>query len=211
MTGLKRWVWCASPFLTTYAHYRLLPKLPEFVAAFPQVTLELQLSNHSVDFVHEKFDLAIRLGHLKDSRLVSRKLEEASLGVFASPEYLRRFGAPTTVDELRKHRLIQFIRPNSGRGMPWIFRQRGKDVDFEFDSTVRIEDDVLGCLSYARAGGGLFQIYHFIANPYVVSGELVEVFLGEQVRSRPFSVVYPLNRYQPTRVRALIRFLTSRT
>ena len=66
---------------TPYAHYRLLPLLPKFQAKYPQIEIELNISNRVIDFVEEGFDLAIRLGIPKDSRLIARTLEDATLGV----------------------------------------------------------------------------------------------------------------------------------
>jgi DNA-binding transcriptional LysR family regulator len=192
---------------TTYGHYRVLPLLPAFRARYPEVQIEVNVSNRNIDFVEEGYDLAIRLDAPPDTRLVSRKLEDASLGVFAAPNYLRRCGTPKTLEELAYHDCIQFIRPSTGRPMAWIFRDQGRDVDFAFEGGLRINDDVLGCVSCARAGAGLFQIYHFIAAQDVMRGDLVEVLQTYAGRTRPFSVLFPQNRHLSARVRTFIDFL----
>lgn len=193
---------------TTYGNFRLLPLLPRFSARFPKVALEVDISNRNVDLVEDGFDLAIRLGEPKDSRLIARKLEDATMGVFAAPAYLKRAGTPHTLDDLRRHACIQFVLPSSGRPMPMIFRdEAGRDVDFPFTSRLRVREDVLGAVTWARAGGGLFQIYHFIAQEFVARGELVEVLQPFNGRSRPFSVLYPQNRHLSARVRAFVDFL----
>lgn len=192
---------------TTYGHYRVMPLLPAFTARFPKVTVEINLSNRNVDFVDEGYDLAIRLGEPKDSRLVARKLEDATLGLFASPTYLKRRGLPHSFEELKRHDCIQFVLPSTGRGMPWILREGKRDIDFSFESQVRVHEDVLGCVSYARAGGGIFQIYHFIAEQHVAAGELVEVMQTMAGRTRPFSILYPQNRHLSAKVRAFADFL----
>jgi DNA-binding transcriptional LysR family regulator len=194
---------------TTYGHYRVLPLLPRFRANYPDVELELSLCNRNVDFVDEGYDLAIRLDAPPDTRLVARKLEDASLGVFAAPEYLKRRGAPMTLEALRRHECIQFIRPSTGRPMAWLFREGDRDVEFAFDSPLRITDDVLGCVTCLRAGAGLFQTYHFIAQESVQRGELVELLQPYAGRSRPFSVLFPQNRHLSTRVRAFVDFLVA--
>jgi DNA-binding transcriptional LysR family regulator len=191
---------------TTYAHFRLLPMLPAFMQRHPQIRLELDVSNRNIDFVEAGYDLAIRLGPPEDSRLVARPLEDATLGVFASPHYLKRRGAPQTLEQLRQHDCIEFVLPSSGRGMPWIFRDAGQPVDFAFEGRVRVHDDVLAAVTYAAAGGGLFQIYHFIADRYVATGQLQEVMQPYGGRSRPFSILYPQNRHLSARVRAFVDF-----
>lgn len=192
---------------TTYGHFRVLPLLPRFREKYPEVAIEMSLSNRNVDFVDEGFDLAIRLDAPPDTRLVARKLEDATLGVFASPEYLKRHGTPTTIEHLRRHDCIQFIRPSTGRPMAWIFSEAGQDIDFSFDSPIRIADDVLGCVTCAIAGAGLFQTYHFIAADAIARGRLVEVLQPYAGRSRPFTVLFPQNRHLSARVRAFVDFL----
>lgn len=196
---------------TTYAHHRLLPLLPAFMARFPKVTLEVDISNRNIDFVEDGHDLAIRHGTLPDLRLIARKLEDATLGVFASPAYLQRRGTPKTLAELKAHDCIQFVLPSTGRPMAWIFQEAGTDVDFRFSSRHRVHEDVLGCVNWARAGGGLFQTYHFIAQDAVRRGELVEVLRRYRGRSRPFSILYPPNRHLSARVRAFVGYLVEST
>jgi DNA-binding transcriptional LysR family regulator len=194
---------------TTYAHYRLFPMLPSFVAAHPKVHVEISVSNRNIDFVEDGFDLAIRLGTPQDSRLVARKLEDATLGVFASPGYLKERGTPRNLADLKRHDCIQFVLPSTGRPLPWLFREGGEDVERTLSGSVKVFDDVLGCFNHARAGGGLVQIYHFIASDAVRRGELVEIVKRCGGRARPFSVLYPQNRHMSARVRAFVDFLTS--
>ncbi|WP_374561889.1 LysR family transcriptional regulator [Ideonella sp.] len=195
---------------TTYAHHRLFPLLPAFNAAFPKLKLEISVSNRNIDFVEEGFDLAIRLGAPADSRLVARPLEEATLGVFASPAYLKQRGTPATLADLRQHDCIPFVLPRTGRAVAWLFREDGVDIERAVDGPVRVLDDVLGCVSHARAGGGLCQIYHFIAEGAVRSGELKEVLKPFGGRSRPFTILYPHNRHVAPRVRAFVDFVVAR-
>jgi DNA-binding transcriptional LysR family regulator len=196
---------------TLYANYRLLPMLQDFTTAHPQIELELSLSNRVVDIVDEGYDLAIRIGTPQDSRLIAHKLEDATLGIFATPDYLTRRGIPRTLDDLPKHDCLQFILPTTGRAMPWIFRMPGgEELDYVLRSRFRLLDDALGCVSWGNAGGGLFQTYHFIVGPAVARGELVEVLQAYGGRSRQFSVTYPQNRHLSARVRAFVDFMLGR-
>ncbi|MED5617689.1 LysR family transcriptional regulator [Ideonella sp. BN130291] len=195
---------------STYAHHRLLPLLPRFQKAYPEVQIELNISNRNIDFVDDGYDIAIRRGQPPDSRLIARLLEDATVGVFASPSYLRRRGTPKTTAELLARDCIQFILPSTGRPVPWVFRgSDGRDIDLQFASPWRVEDDVLGCLTWAQAGGGLCQIYHFAAQAAVARGELVEVMKKMGGRAWPFWVLYPQNRHLSARVRVFVDFLTS--
>jgi DNA-binding transcriptional LysR family regulator len=192
---------------TTYGHYRVLPVLPGFMARYPKLRVEVDLSNRNIDFVEDGFDLAIRAGTPSDSRLVARKLEDASFGIFAAPQYLAHRGTPHTPDQLQDHDCIEFVLPSTGRGLPWVFREDGQDVDRVMRSRISMQGDVLGCLSYAIGGGGLLQAYHFVAQRHVQSGQLVEVMQAYAGRSRPFSILYPHNRHLSAKVRAFVGFL----
>ncbi|MGQ0710756.1 MAG: LysR substrate-binding domain-containing protein [Rhodoferax sp.] len=193
---------------TTYGHYRVLPRLPSLLARHPDLSLQIDLNNRNIDFVEDGYDLAIRGGVPEDSRLVARKLEDASFGIFAAPQYLARMGTPMTPQQLlQQHDCIAFVLPSTGRGLPWLFRQDGQDLDLAVPSRVTLQADVLGCLSYALAGGGLVQTYRFVAEPHVQSGKLIEVLQAFGGRSRPFSILYPHNRYLSAKVRAFVGFM----
>jgi DNA-binding transcriptional LysR family regulator len=140
---------------------------------------------------------------------VARKLEDATLGLFASPDYLKRRGTPKRLADLKQHDCIQFVLPSTGRPLPWLLREGGQEVERTFGGTVKVLDDVLGCFNHARAGGGVVQIYHFIAADAVRRGELVEVAKRCSGRARPFCVLYPQNRHMSARVRAFVDFLVS--
>jgi DNA-binding transcriptional LysR family regulator len=192
---------------TTYAHYRIIPILPAFSRRYPDIQIEVNITNRNVDFVGEGFDLAIRLGELPDSQLVARRLEDAYLGVFASPDYLSANNELLTPADLKHHTLAQFERPSSGRPMAWLLRDGSRDFELSPKPGVMFSEDFLGCVSFALAGGCLVQTYDFIAERYCKTGELVEVLCDYRGRSRPFSIIYPQNRNLAPRVRVFIDFL----
>ena len=192
---------------TTYGHYRLPPVLARFAQQYPQVQVELNITNRNVDLVAEGFDLAIRLGQLPDSGLVARKLEDALLLLVAAPDYLQRRGTPQTLDELQQHLCLPFVMPRTGRLAPWVFRDGGRDVDWLPRSSIETSDDVLGVVSLAEQGIGICQSYEFIVRERLQRGQLVEVLPQLRGRSRPFSVIYAPHRRQSAAARAMIELL----
>ncbi|GAB3459933.1 LysR family transcriptional regulator [Azotobacter chroococcum] len=194
---------------TTYGHYRLPPLLARFARQYPRVQVELNITNRNVDLVAEGFDLAIRLGHLPDSGLVARKLEDAALLLIASPEYVRRAGTPQTLEELRQHVCLPFVMPRTGRLAPWVFRDGERDIDWLPSSSIEISDDVLGVVSLAEQSLGICQSYDFIVRERMERGRLVELLPQLRGRTRPFSVVYAPHRRQSAATRALIDLLTT--
>lgn len=191
---------------TTYGHCRVMPVIVKYRTLYPDVDIEINISNRNIDFVEEGYDLAIRLGEPKDSRLIARQLERAQLGVYASAAYLKQRGTPKKISDLEKHDCIQFLMPSSGKSLPWIFHENNEEVLFDYQSSIRITGDVLGCMTYAAAGGGLFQTYDFIAAQKQY-GDMVEVLKPFKGGHRIFSVVYHQNKMISAKVRAFIDLL----
>tara|TARA_R110000868_G_scaffold136461_4_gene349447 strand:- start:578 stop:1492 length:915 start_codon:yes stop_codon:yes gene_type:complete len=192
---------------TTYGHYRVLPLLPAFRARYPQVRIEVELSNRNIDFSNEGFDLAIRARPPADSSLIARSLEETPLLVVASPGYLRQAGTPVTLADLAEHQCIQFLLPRNGRAVRWLFREQGHDLELATTGDYCCAQDVLAGTTLARSGAGLFQALGFIVEDDLREGRLVEVLQAYAGRNRPFSLLYPSGRHLPQRVRVFVDFL----
>lgn len=190
-----------------YAQIRVLPLLAEFHAMYPQIKLDLHISTHNVDLFRDGFDLAIRAREQKDSGLVSRKLEDAELVVVGSPRYLQRVGIPHTLQDLSVHQCIQFVLPSSGLTVPWLFNDNGLRVELPTAGWVCFRDDLFGGLSLARHHAGLLQTMRLFVEDDIKAGVLQEVLPTYAGISRPFSLIYPKDRYMPKRVRVLIDFL----
>lgn len=177
---------------TTYGHHRLGRFIAAFVARYPEVDVELHVENRNVDFVTEGYDLAIRMGELGDSSLVARRLEDAAVGVFASPDYVARRGKPRAVEDLERHVLLGFVRPSTGRVLPWIFRERsGEPFEIAPRASLRAAGDPLACVTLARAGAGLVQCFRFLVEAELASSALVEVLPKFAHRTRPFTLLQP--------------------
>lgn len=195
---------------TSYGHHRVLPVLPDFMRQHPEIELDLQLTNRNINFTEEGFDLAIRGRTPPDSGLIARKLEDAALVVVASRRYLRAHGKPRHVDDLAAHECIQFVLPRTGAPVPWLLQIDGQVRELPTPGRVSCADDILGPVTLARAGAGLAQTYRFIVEAELEAGTLLEVLPQHAGASRPFSLLYPGNRHVPSRVRAVIDFLTTR-
>jgi DNA-binding transcriptional LysR family regulator len=192
---------------TPYGHYRVLPLMARFHALYPQVQVEVHLSNRNIDFAEDGFDLAIRVRPPPDSNLIARKLEDAALVVVATPDYLRRSGKPAALADLHAHECIQFELPSSGRRINWLFQEEGAELDWPTGGSYCVSDDLLGCVTLARHGAGLLQTYRFIVEEDLRAGTLVEVLPQFAGRSRPVTLLYPQNRHVPLRVRSFVDFL----
>ncbi len=192
---------------TSYGHYRVLPIVPAFRAMYPGVQLELELSNRNADLTADRFDLAVRARNRPDSGLIARKLEDAQLVIVATPDYLRRHGRPTALEDLAAHECIQFQRPSNGQPVPWLLREGGQEIERLTTGAVSCSEDILAAVTLARAGAGLLQTYRFIVEQDLRQGALSEVLAPFGGASRPFSLLFPANRHMPERVRVMIDFL----
>jgi len=193
---------------TTYGHYRVLPLLPAFRARYPQILVDVHISNRNIDFTAEGYDLAIRMrAPAADSSLIARRLEDSPLIVVAAPEYLRRAGTPDRVEALQQHECIQFLRPSSGRKAAWALLSDGKEKKIQTPGGYTCAEDVLGCVTLARAGAGLFQIMRFVVEEDLRRGTLIEVLQPFASSVRQVTLVYPHARSVPLRVRAFVDFM----
>lgn len=192
---------------TPYAHYRLLPLLPKFRALYPDVQVDVHVSNRNIDFAEEGYDLAIRGRAPTDSNMIARKMEDAELVLVASPDYLKRAGTPTTLEDLQSHECIQFELPSTGRKIPWQFNVDKKEVFISTAGGYCCSEDVLGIVTLARNGAGLVQTYRFIVEKDLEKGDLVELLPRSGGTSRPFILLYPHARHMSLRVRTFVNFL----
>ena len=193
---------------TTYGHHRLLPTLANFRREFPGVEVELNLSNRNIDFVQEGYDLAIRMGVIQDKTLISRRLGDFTLGIFASPEYLKAHPAPASLEEVEQHQCVVFVLPRTGRALAWEFPSEPKQ--YTPQRAYQVSDDPLGLITLARAGVGLIQTYHFLVARELSRGELIEVLPALRGCTRRFSLLYPKAVSQTKAVKAMLDFILMR-
>jgi DNA-binding transcriptional LysR family regulator len=192
---------------TAYAHWRVLPLLARFQTLYPQLAVDTHISNRNIDFFEEGFDLAIRGKAPAESNMIARKIEDAELIVVASPHYLASAPALNTPDDLTQHRCIGYELSSNGRPLPWLFHQQGEVSERVMDHHITCSEDYIGGLTLARHGAGLFQIYRFVAQQDLNSGQLVEVLQEFGGTRRPFYLLYPHARFLPLRTRTIIDFL----
>lgn len=185
------------------ARYFLLPTLPDFLARFPEIEIEIGEGDRLVDLVREGVDCVLRVGAPADSDLIIRKLASLEEVTCASPAYLDRFGTPQTLAALDGHRMVGFKSTATGAVLPLEFVQRGelKTVTLPAPVTVTSADTLVEC---ARLGLGLIQKPRYSSAADLASGRLIEVLGSTPPPSMPVSILYPRARHQSARVRAFI-------
>jgi LysR family transcriptional regulator for bpeEF and oprC len=182
--------------------------LPEFARRFPEIQLEARMSDRFIDLVDERFDVAIRMGKLDDSRLVARRLATGVLTTCAAPAYLKRHGVPRKPEDLTEHNCIAFIVPSTGRTQQWQFRRAGRRISISVSGNLRL-DHAEALVEAAMAGTALIQISSYVTGPAIERRQLETVLTAFEVDSPAIWVLYPRSQHPTPRVRAFVDFLVS--
>ena len=184
----------------------IAPALPEFRRRYPKVTVDLRLSDQIVDIVDLGVDVAVRIGELADSRLLSRRLAPMRLGAFASPAYLASRGAPIHPDALAEHDTVNLRYQSSGQVFRWPFKIGEREIEIVPPSGI-IVDVSEAVLAILVAGGGVGLSATFVAAPYVARGELVPILTEYAVERHNITALWPEGRRANPAVRAFLTLL----
>jgi DNA-binding transcriptional LysR family regulator len=187
----------------------LAPLLAEFVRRYPLVTLEVDLSARFVDLIGENFDVAIRMGHLRDdASLAARRIAEFAGSLYAAPAYIARRGSPPEPEALMEHDALRILS-RSGDPMPWLLargEQRWEGIPP--GRTTANSPDLL--MRLALAGAGIAIITDHFALPYLQRGELVQVLPDWHPPSVAAWAVFPGRRLMPARTRVFLDALAAK-
>ncbi|UIY44837.1 LysR family transcriptional regulator [Methylobacterium radiotolerans] len=184
----------------------LAPALPRFRERHPRLSVDLRLGDRFADLVEEGIDVAIRVGELSDSRLVSRRLAPHRLCAFSSPAYLERRGTPRHPDELVDHDCVNFRFQSTGQALRWPFRIGGRTVELTPNAGI-VTDFSDAVATILVAGGGIGISPTYIAAPYVERGLLVPVLQEFAVERSVITALWPESRRGSPNVRAFLAFL----
>lgn len=189
-----------------FGRHFVMPVLARLQARYPQLVLDLRLSDGFTDLVRDRIDLSVRIARLSDSSLVARRVGWQHLVLCASTAYLARRGTPRRLEDLEGHDAIVFRLPNTGRDRPWQFRQRGSSVDIQPRPKARISE-TNGLLEALLLGIGICQVPDYLVAGPIAAGRLVELLPSFKPPPLPINIVYPSGRLLPSRVRAAIEAL----
>ncbi|HEY2677620.1 MAG TPA: LysR family transcriptional regulator [Steroidobacteraceae bacterium] len=182
------------------------PLIPAFTAKHPNVTVELGLNDRFVDLIDEGWDLTLRVGYLKDSRLTARKLSDAVMLICAAPDYWKRRGKPNRVHELGKHNCLGFTIPTFAGPDQWLFGT-DRDTKVAIKGSLRANSgDAL--MAAGVAGLGVLYQPEFIVADAIRRNDLEPVSLDVPTSDLGgVHIVYSRDHSPPAKVRAMIDFL----
>ena len=188
-----------------FGRTRIAPIVSRFAHAYPEVEVELHLTDRPISLVEEAYDLAIRFGELPDTRLTARKLMSNKRYLCASPAYLKKAGEPQTPAELHRHRCI-LHRQNDDVYGTWRL-QKGKAVELVKVRGAVSSNDGDIVMNWALDGHGIVQRSEWDVGKYLESGRLKEIMQDYRLPDADLYVYYLSRSNLPAKVRAFIDFL----
>ena len=176
--------------------------LVDFQNQYPNLKLDLRLTDQYVDIVEQGIDIALRIGVLKNSTLIAKKIAPIHLAVFASPDYLERHGTPQTLLDLQSH---NYLRYSHSEPTKRLFGVNELKSELKLESNfVANNGDLL--LNTAIAGGGIAMQPTFIAGEALAQGKVVRILNDYEPEPMGLYMVYANRQFLPSKVRAFVDF-----
>lgn len=190
-----------------YGSITLTPIVCDYLAEFPDVSIELSLSDRFVDIIDEGFDVAIRIGDLSDSSYIARKLSTFELSICASPSYLTIHGTPVKPEDLKDHQCLGFTNWRSHSGWKVV----EKSITGHSNNYSRFDSNNGQALREAALKGiGIIMMPKILMEDDISNGRLIEVLKPFTPPSRPVSAVYPKERQATPKLASFIEYLVGR-
>ncbi len=190
----------------TLARHFVLPRLPAFLAAYPDIELYMSEGDRLVDLIREGIDCVLRVGEPQDSDMIARRMTLLDEITCAAPDYIARHGRPERPDALDGHRMIGFRSSTTGAPMPLEFQVAGRVEHVVLPVTVAV-NAAESFVAAARLGLGLIQVPRYHVAQDLKAGTLIEVLESFRPTPTPVHILYPRNRQLSPRVRVFIDWL----
>jgi len=191
------------------ANVVLAPFLAEFALSYPAISLEIDLSARFVDLIGENFDLAIRMGDLRDdASLAARKIAVFSVSLYAAPGYLARSGTPSEPEALMEHDALRVLA-RDGDAMRWVLT-RGEERWEGIPPGRATANSPELLMRMALGGSGITVVNDHFASPYLQRGELVQVLPDWRLPPVAAWAVFPGRRLMPARTRVFLDALAAK-
>lgn len=189
---------------TSFSEIHLMPVLSDFIEQYPEVNIDLQLTDRFVDIIEEGIDIALRIGNLHDSSLIARKILPITLVVCASEEYLVQAPLLREPKDLAEHRCI--IDSNYKQGSHWLFQKNSQEIEIEVKSTIKV-NSVRAVRKLLLKGAGVGICPLFAVDDDINNGRLTRVLSSYGTTELGLYAVYSHRRHLSVKVRSFIDFI----
>ncbi|MDC3958933.1 LysR family transcriptional regulator [Polyangium jinanense] len=180
------------------------PRLPSFLAKYPEVSLELTLRDHFIDPLAEGIDVVLRMADVPESGLVARRLGNCRIVAAASPEYLERHGRPETPADLHRHSCLSYVV--SGRPIEWRFRSSRGPLTVGVTGRIHASSGRV-LVDAALAGLGIVYLFDPYVRREIANGALEPILIEQSLDPVPIYALYPQGGLVPPKVRVFIDYL----
>ena len=184
----------------------IAPAMTDYLRQHPEVSLDLSLSDRTVDLVEEGYDAAIRIGRLEDSTMVARPLFDYAMAICASPAYLEKHGTPQTPDDLERHECLDFMAWSLN--MRW--RLQGQTGNRNIDASRFRANNGQALRMAALQDFGLVMQAEVLLAQDIAAGRLVQVLCDYMPAARPMNLVYPRDRQATPKLTTFVDFIVER-
>lgn len=191
----------------TFGTMHLAAAIPDFLALYPQLNVDMALNDRLVDLLEEGYDVAVRIARLADSSLVARKLAPARRVMVAAPSYLDRRGRPADLADLAGHDVLSYSYLASGD--EWRFTGPDGEESVRLEARLNANNGEI-LLAACLAGAGIAALPTFISGPSLRTGTLVRVLPQYENSGFGIHAVWPATRHLSAKVRAFVDFLAAR-
>jgi LysR family transcriptional regulator, regulator for bpeEF and oprC len=182
----------------------LIPALPQFHARYPDIQIDLGVTDRPVDLVGENVDCVVRAGEITDQSLIARRIGEFGFVFCAAPSYLAQHGVPQHPAELeRDHSMVGYFSSTTGQPFPMIVSRGNEQLEIEGRTIVAVNDGN-AYLAAGLAGLGVMALPHFMVDQHLAAGALMPVLAEWSMPPVPLYVVYPPNRHLSTKLRIFV-------
>ncbi|EGE55354.1 UNVERIFIED_ORG: DNA-binding transcriptional LysR family regulator [Rhizobium esperanzae] len=187
------------------AEAQLIPLLSDFADLYPRIKVDLQISDRAIDLVQDRIDLAIRIANRLDPSLIAKRLGQCSSLLYASPQYLEKYGIPTGPEDLDRHRCLTYTHLG---GSEWSLRSSESQIVIAVEGTFQTNDAV-ALRRAALSGLGIAMLPRFAADQEVQAGKLIVVLPAWQPATLGIHALYVSRKHLPMAARVLIDFLAT--
>lgn len=186
----------------------IAPALPDFLARYPEIDIELSVTDRASNLIEDGIDCVLRVGPLSDSGLIARSVGELPLINVASPGYLDAHGTPAHPGELDGHRAVNYASPTTGRIEPWEWLEDGALHGRVLPGRVTA-NSAEAYIACCLAGLGLIQIPAYDVAEHLAAGDLVEVMSRHRAAPMPMTLLYPHRRHLSRRLQVFADWLVA--
>jgi DNA-binding transcriptional LysR family regulator len=183
-----------------------MPRLPELLASHPHLEVQLSTTDRRVDVIREGFDCVLRVGKLEDSGLMARRLGELAMMNCASPAYLKRYGIPRTLDDLRDHLVVHYSVRFGSDSPGFEYRDGNAYRERPMRSLITV-NSTDSYNAACRVGLGIIQAPRLGLLPRVTAGEFVEILPQHPCQPLPISLIHAYGRNVPRHVRVVMSWI----